>query len=368
MEAHGLVVLGVERGALVLCFIIGRSRYDLVGLSSLGHCHGCLFVGCERVLQRGERRRFVFGVAERVGCCFECVPCGLARVSDATRAGCLQESVSLCKCGFFVGLRCRLDVVASVGQSHAVQNLVVTLQTGVETAPLLFCLRQPARFAQRQHARQQLIFQLDGIVAGLRPKVALHAEAEVFATSEGSNGVEIVGTLHRVHPVLAPTALVGFVNEALLGGSLIEVKIEALIGHDDALQTVVRRRCALVDVVPRHDDRLHRVRGVPVAQQFVPDDEVFAVFLLQPCAELLDEPGLQFVHSAEPFFLHAAQTVSIRCPLVRGAFVAADVNVLIGEHLGNVTEHTAQEVKHFVLADVQHVLRDAAVDAHGIFL
>ena len=105
-----------------------------------------------------------------------------------------------------------------------------------------------------------------------------------------------------------------------------------------------------------------------MAQQFVPDDEVFAVFLLQPCAELLDEPGLQFVHSAEPFFLHAAQTVSIRCPLVRGAFVAADVNVLIGEHLGNVTEHTAQEVKHFVLADVQHVLRDAAVDAHGIFL
>ena len=39
VEAHGLVVLGVERGTLVLCFIIGRSRHDLVGLPSLGHCH-----------------------------------------------------------------------------------------------------------------------------------------------------------------------------------------------------------------------------------------------------------------------------------------------------------------------------------------
>ncbi len=187
----------------------------------------------------------------------------------------------------------------------------------------------------------------------------------MFLAAHGADRIEVVDLGQVVH---APAADVGLVDDFLSLGHLHEVEVEILIGHANAVEAVVGRVVALVGGVPGHDERLHGELVAPVGQEFVPHHYVLAVFRLEPCAELFNEPGLQFVHAGETFFLNAAGTVGVCGPLTRGALVAADVQIPVGEHLGYVAEHALEEVDDLVVAHVEHVLRDAAVHAHLVGL
>ena len=92
------------------------------------------------------------------------------------------------------------------------------------------------------------------------------------------------------------------------------------------------------------------------------------MLLLEVDTELLYEPRLQFLYASKAFFLHTAQAVGIVSPLLGRTFITADVNILVRENLCHIVQHTLQEVDDLVLTDVEHVVRDAAVDAYAILL
>ena len=122
----------------------------------------------------------------------------------------------------------------------------------------------------------------------------------------------------------------------------------------------------LVDAVPCHNHGLRLVGIVPMVQQFVPYDQVFAMLFFQIDAKLFHEPRLQLLHARKPFVAHALEAFRIRGPLLRGAFVAADMDIRIREDAGDIVQHAFQEVNHLVATHVEHIVRDAAEDAYGV--
>ena len=168
--------------------------------------------------------------------------------------------------------------------------------------------------------------------------------------------------------IVTPSAVVGLVDDGLVGAYLHKVEIQRLVGHNDALEALIGCRCAEADIVPRHDDGLHGVLAAPVAEKFVPHHEVLAVLLLHIDAQLLNEPGLQFLYATEAFLSHAAQAVLVGGPLTGGTFVAANVYVGIGEYLSQIVEHVFQEGDDLVVAHVENVVGDTAVNAHAVRL
>ena len=249
-----------------------------------------------------------------------------------------------------------VKIVSSVSKPLGIENVAVLLQTHVERSKVLLGSRQPARFREGKHTRQQLVFNLYAVVAGFSPHVALYAKAEVFLAAKACHRVNTIYSFNAVDPVVAPTALILFVNIYFAQGYLHHVEVKRLVGHYNALKALVGSLLALVDVVPSHDNRLHGVVRLPVSQEFVPADDVLVILLFKVETEFFNQPRLQFVHTGQALVLYTLQAVGIVAPLVGGAFVATKVNILVGEYFGHVAEHTLQKVDRLVLANVQHVL------------
>ena len=83
-------------------------------------------------------------------------------------------------------------------------------------------------------------------------------------------------------------------------------------------------------------------------------------------AKLFHEPRLQLLHARKPFVAHALEAFRIRGPLLRGAFVAADMYIRIREDAGDIVQHAFQKVNHLVATHIEHIVRDAAEDAYGV--
>ena len=83
-------------------------------------------------------------------------------------------------------------------------------------------------------------------------------------------------------------------------------------------------------------------------------------------AKLFHEPRLQLLYARKPFVAHALEAFRIRGPLLRGAFVAADMDIRIREDAGDIVQHAFQEVNHLVATHIEHIVRDAAEDAYGV--
>ena len=54
--------------------------------------------------------------------------------------------------------------------------------------------------------------------------------------------------------------------------------------------------------------------------------------------------------------------------MLSGAFVATEVDVLVGEDFCKVVHDALEEVNHTVVANVEHVVRDTSGDAYFILL
>ena len=248
---------------------------------------------------------------------------------------------------------------------QVVEDLVVCLQAQVERCPVLLVRGQPSYLRHCQHTRQEAVFHLVNVVAGLRPHVALHAESKFLLAAQGAQGIEAIYLVHGVH---APATVIWFVHEEVALLSLHEVDIQVLVGHDDGLQATVGRLGAETHAVPCHDDRLGLVVVVPVGQKFVPHDNVLAVPFLEENAQLLHEPRLQLVNAVKSQFLHTVQTHLVGFPLLRGALVATDMDVVVGEDGCHMAEDTLEEVDDTVIAHVENIMGDATVYAHLILL
>ena len=351
-----------------MLLIVGGLRNDAVVLATLGQRDG------GRVVCREGRceSRLGIGILEIGIGLFVSRLQGIVEVGSGetyTAADALGEDAgSLLQVLLGLGEFGGLEVVLGVGVAQTFEDFIVRLDALEEGHPILLGIGQPPDFGDGEHTRQELVLQFDAVVEGLGPEVALHAEAVVFAAREAAEGVEVVNGGEIDHAVFAPAAEVRFVDNRTCLVNLHHVEIERLVRHNDALHTEVGGLTALVDAVPSHDDGLGLIGRFPVAQEFIPNDDILAKLLLEVDAQLLDEPGLQLVDARQPFFLDAAQAVGIVGPLLRGTFVATDVDVGMGEDAGHVAEDAFEEVDDLVLADIEHVVGDAARQAHAVLL
>ena len=259
----------------------------------------------------------------------------------------------------------RFDVVSGIENFLLVEHLIVRLQTGIETREGALGSIEPRHFAECQQTREEAIFGLAIRRAGLGPEVRLRADDKTLATAHLTVRIERIDALDAADGSVAIAAHVRRIDFELGRRHLQLVEIVARRRHKHALKTFVGG-CGGASVVPRHNQRVDGVGAVPMVDDLVPRHHFFAIILLQKTADDLHEPRLQPVHIAESFLFDAAFAVGIVFPLVGGTFVAADVDIVVGEHLGDVAEYAFQEVDGFVFSDIQNVLADAARNAHRI--
>ena len=74
------------------------------------------------------------------------------------------------------------------------------------------------------------------------------------------------------------------------------------------------------------------------------------------------------MHAIKAQLLHAVEALLVGGPLFGGALVATQMHIVVGEHLGYMTQNALEEVDDAVVANVENVVRDTAIDAHLILL
>ena len=62
------------------------------------------------------------------------------------------------------------------------------------------------------------------------------------------------------------------------------------------------------------------------------------------------------MNAVKPQFLHTIQTHLVGLPLVRGALVATDMDVVIGKDGCHMAKHALEEVDDTVVAHVENIL------------
>ena len=140
------------------------------------------------------------------------------------------------------------------------------------------------------------------------------------------------------------------------------------VRNNNRFQASVGSVSAVTNSIPCHNHRLGLVVVVPVRQQLVPNDNILAMLFLQVYSKLFNQPRLQLVYSVQSQFFNTCKALTVGFPLLGWALVATNVYVVVWENVSNVVEHTFQELYHAVIANVEHVLRNAAVHAHLVFL
>ena len=70
------------------------------------------------------------------------------------------------------------------------------------------------------------------------------------------------------------------------------------------------------------------------------------------------------MNSRESQLLDTRKTLCIGSPLLCGTFITTNMDVVIGEDVGNIVQHTLEKINHSVIADIEHVMRDTAIHTH----
>ena len=357
--------LCIERRAVESGAEERRCAVDFIDFSFLGQHDGRILVVFDLADECTELRGVSSVVFQVVECLLKGVELALRGISHTAGNAVFKDVFGLGD-GFLLGREVvGLDVVAGVEDFFLVENLVVRLQTGVETREAALRFGSPGHFAQCQKAREEAIFGLAVRGAGLRPEVHLRADDKALATAHLAVRIEIVDALNTADGAVAVATHIRRVDFQLRGRHLQLVEIVAWRGHENALEAFVGSGSG-TSVVPCHDERVDGVGAVPVVDDLVPGHHALAIVLAQEAADGLHEPRLQSIDVAKPFFLNATLAVGVALPGRRGTLVAADVDIVVGEHLGDVAQDAFEEVDGLVLADVQHVGADAARNAHGV--
>ena len=281
METHSAILL-VHGGTLVLTFVVGGGRDDLVGLALLRLDNvgrlvvtDCLCKGTD-ILAIGTFQRGL-----------QCIIHFSSRVADTATHTLGKEFLCFHDGALLPGVLLGFDKMLGILIIQVVEDFVVCLQAQVERCPVLLVRGQPSYLRHCQHTRQEAVFHLVNVVTSLCPHVALHAEGKFLLAAQGAQGIEAIYLVHGVH---TPSAMIGFVHEEVALLSLHEVDIQVLVGHDDGLKTTVGCLGTEVHAVPCHDDRFGLVVVVPVVQEFVPHDDVLAVLFLKEDTQFLHKP------------------------------------------------------------------------------
>ena len=74
------------------------------------------------------------------------------------------------------------------------------------------------------------------------------------------------------------------------------------------------------------------------------------------------------MHTVETKFLDTVKTHLVGLPLLGGALVAADVNIVVREDCSYMAKNTLEEINDAVVANVENIMRDTAIDAHLVLL
>ena len=275
----------------------------------------------------------------------------------------------------------REEVVFGVGEFQGIEDRRVVLQTEQERGPIFLGCGQPGDFGKGLQARQELIFEFGIVVGGLGPHVALHTQGVLRARTEVGQRIVVVDGGHTVHRTIAPSAAIHFVHVSFARRDLHPVEIEAVVGAHHALETVVGGHLfggfvptAAVGQVPSHDEGLDfrggflPEVGFVLGDELIPHHDFLVVLLLQVFGQGFHQPGLEFFHARELLIFDALAAQGVVLPAIGGTFVTAEVDVLAGEYFGHVAEHGLEEIDHFVVAHVEHVVRDTGGDAHFVLL
>ena len=373
----------VEDGAGILLLIVGRGRDEAIDLAGFGLHHSAVAQGIDGIAHLLHRTGGVgtggLGGRHRIA---EGVVVGLRHIAHFAGLDRLEVAFGLGHYLVELSVFGREEVVLGVGELQGVEDRRVVLQTEQERGPIFLGCGQPGDFGKGLQARQELIFQLGIVVGGLGPHVALHTQGVLRARTEVGQRIVVVDGGHTVHRTIAPSAAIHFVHVSFARRDLHPVEIEAVVGAHHALETVVGGHLfggfvptAAVGQVPSHDEGLDfrggflPEVGFVLGDEFIPHHDLLVVLLLQVFGQGFHQPGLEFFHARELLIFDALAAEGVVLPAVGGTLVAAEVDVLAGEHFGHVAEHGLEEIDHFVVAHVEHVVRDAGGDAHlvGLF-
>jgi len=239
-----------------------------------------------------------------------------------------------------------------------VEALEVVGHAGVEGVPVFAAGGGPGGFGDGEASGPNHVLGVAKSGDGFGPEVALDAEDE-GGVDAGGYGIEGVAGVESAE------AVGGRFDD---GVALEEVEVVVGAGgHDD----VVVHLCgfdAAGEASPGHDGG---VGGEATFEDFVPADEAFAV-AVDDFFAAFDEVALEFVFVLEFFFFFESLTAWALGPEAFVGFVAAHVDVLAWEELGDFAEDVVEQVVDFGLGDAEGVLDFAVegrtgVDVEGAF-
>ena len=116
-------------------------------------------------------------------------------------------------------------------------------------------------------------------------------------------------------------------------------QVEIVAVREDHLETLLRRRCQRLLAAPRlNGDAVRQTR----LQHFIPTDHAL-VMRRENLLHAAIEVGLQAMLVVQMVFADEGANVTAGLPLLRIHFVAADVEVLVGEQAGHLAQKPDQE-------------------------
>ena len=257
-----------------------------------------------------------------------------------------------------------LDEIVAPGVVAIVEQGGVDAQAGEEVVEVAQVVLRPAHFGDGDEARQGLIFEQPVGRDVLTPERALHAHR-----FRAHGGAVVVDDLERgVRSRACVVHLAG--PRALLA---VDVPC-GLRRQDGGHAQVLGHVRSVLGSHPAHDGQAVAFEELGVAaagrDALVPCDELAAlggVFLRgHILRQLMGEVALQaaYVGIAQLLFQGLARGAAL--PRRRGAFVAADVDVFVGEDLDQLVQHVLAELYGLGVRDVEHVGRHAAVVPHAV--
>ena len=265
--------------------------------------------------------------------------------------------------GFAAALFTREDVVAAVVVAAVVEQERVGGDALLEIGEVLAGFGCPAGFGNGHEARQGEVFHEVAVGYVFRPERALHARVVGGLRSGdiGGYGFLRIRALHIVRTVAGKGGL-GWV------GALLAVDVVGTPRREHVVQTEFGCfACAGCGRLPAEHGCARFLNqfcvGVAGRNRLVPHDGLLAMFF-QEVGHFLDEVALQLAIVGQSQFPVFGLTFCVALPLRGGAFVAADVEVVVREEGNEFGKNVLGKLHSGGVGHVEHVGGNAAVDPH----